>query len=83
MAKDIVQSLLNDSEYGCLQFCGEPGELCGLKIERGADATALGESPQEPGDGGTEADLIEQRRMQEMGNAADLLERALNHGAGV
>src|SRR5579859_995446 len=81
MAEHVGHGFLNDTKYCSFQFRRKPRELRWLYIKRSLDTAAFCEPFEQPTEGRDETDFIQQRWMEEMRNASDLLNGAVDHGA--
>src|SRR5579864_700686 len=81
MAEHVGHSFLNDTKYCGFQFGRKPRELRRLYIKRSLDAAAFCKPFEQPMQGRDETDFVQQRWMEEMRNAADLLNGTVDHGA--
>src|SRR5437016_6991615 len=74
MPLDVRQRFLNDPKDGGLYIDRKAVELLG-KIERHLDAAALLESLGIPAQSGQQSRLFDHRRMQQIGERTDLVDR--------
>ena len=81
MPEDVGYSFLHDAENCSLHLGRQPGKVGGLHLQLDIDAAALGESFQVTLKRRLQPDLIEQWGMQEIGNAAHLLNGVIDEVA--
>src|SRR5690242_7176306 len=72
VALDVGERLLSNAEKAHFQFGGKTAECIG-QVEVYADTAALRETRGVPAQRGGQSELIEQRRVQEIGYGTDLL----------
>lgn len=81
MALNVGETLLNDAEESDFERLREAVEL-GVGEKVGLDAAALGEALGVFLEGGNQAEIIEKRGVEEIGEGADLAGHLLGEGAG-
>ena len=72
VAQNIGETFLNNAEEGGFAFEGEAGNVS-RHVELDIEAGALFEAFHIPTQGRSEAELIEQRRMEDIGKSADVV----------
>ncbi len=78
---DVGETFLDDAEEGDFYGLREAREIDGCEELR-FDAAALAEAVDVFLEGGDEAEIVEQRRMEEIGKRADFAGHLLREGAG-
>ena len=76
---NVGEAFLYDTKGGELEFAGKPGKVFG-NIEADINAAAFGEAFYIPLERGGQAEIVEQRGMQEIGHGADALRELLCEG---
>jgi len=78
MTMDVAQGLLHDPEYGGFHFRGKP--LQGIKaVKFHPNAASLAELLDVPAQGGSQATLVKQGRVEQVRNRSDTANRFLGH----